>query len=214
MTYKVFKRICDLCFSFFLLLLLLPLLLFISLLILISSPGPIFYPALRAGLNNRAFRMFKFRSMVVNAESMGGFSTALNDPRFTPLGRFLRKYKLDELPQLLNVLIGDMSFVGPRPQVFYYTNKYTPSLKKILTVSPGITDLASIYFSDMDSVLGSYNVDTKYELEIEPVKNTLRLRYVTDCSFTLDILVILSTILSFFGLKPHSTFVKDYFEDI
>jgi lipopolysaccharide/colanic/teichoic acid biosynthesis glycosyltransferase len=115
--------------------------------------------------------------MVPNAERIGGPSTGLNDPRLTKLGTFLRKYKLDELPQLINVLKGDMSIVGPRPQVEEYTKLYNDEEKIILSVKPGITDYASIRFINLDQILGDANVDEKYLREIEPEKNKLRIKY-------------------------------------
>ena len=123
--------------------------------------------------------------MVKDAENIGGPSTALNDFRLTKIGRFLRKYKLDELPQFINIIKGDMSLVGPRPQVIYYTNQYKGDYKLILSVKPGLTDFATLYFLDMDKVLGSVNVDEKYAKEIEPIKNSLRLRYVKEKTFYL-----------------------------
>ncbi len=173
----------------------------ISLLIFITSPGPVIYKGSRAGIYGSEFKIYKFRTMVINAEKIGGFSTAKNDKRLIKYGRFFRKYKLDELPQLFNVLKGDMSFVGPRPQVFYYTNKYKGENKKILNVKPGITDLSTISFSDMDSVLGSLNVDKYYEENIEPKKNKLRLDYVKNISFGLDIKILFLTVLTLVGIK-------------
>jgi lipopolysaccharide/colanic/teichoic acid biosynthesis glycosyltransferase len=138
--------------------------------------------------------------MVENADQIGGFSTAKNDHRLTKIGKWLRKYKLDELPQLFNVILGDMSIVGPRPQVLFYTSKYSGEELIILSARPGITDLASLYFIDMDSVLGETNVDDKYYLEIEPIKNALRIRYVKECSISLDLRIIIETIFGLFGI--------------
>jgi lipopolysaccharide/colanic/teichoic acid biosynthesis glycosyltransferase len=147
------------------------------------------------------FRILKFRSMVMDAEQRGGFSTAMNDARLTVIGRFLRQYKLDELPQFWNVLRGDMSLVGPRPQVKYYTEKYRGEELCILTVRPGITDLASLCFHDMDATLGLGDVDSRYQNEIEPVKNLLRIRYVRKRSFLLDMKILFQTGLMLLGLK-------------
>ncbi len=138
--------------------------------------------------------------MIVDAERKGGFSTALGDPRLTRIGRFLRKYKLDELPQFFNVLVGDMSLVGPRPQVLYYTNLYEGEERLILTVRPGITDLASLYFADMDAVLGAVDADVRYQTEIEPVKNKLRIRYVREQSYLLDIRILIETAFKLIGI--------------
>ena len=165
------------------------------------SPGKVFYRGVRAGKNEVNFEIYKFRTMVENAENIGGYSTSINDNRLTKIGRFLRKYKIDELPQFINVIKGDMSLVGPRPQVLYYTNQYKGEEKSILSVRPGITDLASLYFSDMDKVLGDGDADRKYETEIEPIKNLLRLKYVNEQSFVLDIRILIETIFSLIGIK-------------
>jgi len=178
-----------------------PLLLIISLAIKIESPGPIFYRGIRSGLFGVPFQIFKFRTMVVDAENLGGPSTALNDPRITRIGRLLRKYKFDELPQLLNILKGEMSFVGPRPQVEKYTKLYTGEEKDILSVKPGITDYASIYFIDLDAVLGDENVDEKYIKEIEPRKNKLRIRYVQQCCFSEDMKIFVMTLAQMFKIR-------------
>lgn len=199
MIYRVAKRLTDLGLSAAAVLILAPVLLLIAVLIKAGSPGPVFYRGERAGRNGRVFRILKFRSMVVDAERKGGFSTAIDDPRLTGTGRFLRKYKLDELPQFFNVLAGDMSLVGPRPQVLFYTSKYTGDEQLILSVRPGITDLASLYFSDMDSVLGSGDVDARYLAEVEPVKNRLRLRYVREQSYLLDIRILVETAFKLIG---------------
>ena len=139
--------------------------------------------------------------MVPDAEKMGGPSTALNDPRLTKIGVFLRKYKLDELPQLINVLIGDMSIVGPRPQVGKYTKLYNDEEKIILTVKPGVTDYASIRFINLDQILGDVNVDEKYHREIEPEKNRLRIKYAKEHSFWVDCRIILLTMLQMLRIR-------------
>lgn len=199
MIYRFAKRVTDLGLSAAAVLALGPVMLMIAVLIKAGSPGPVFYRGERAGKNGGVFRILKFRSMVVDAERKGGFSTAIDDPRLTGTGRFLRKYKLDELPQFFNVLAGDMSLVGPRPQVLFYTNQYTGDEQSILSVKPGITDLASLYFSDMDSVLGSGDVDARYLAEVEPVKNSLRLRYVREQSYFLDIRILVETAFKLIG---------------
>lgn len=201
MIYRFAKRLMDLGFSAAAVLVLAPVMLLIAVLIKAGSPGPVFYRGERAGKNGRVFRILKFRSMVVDAERKGGFSTAIDDPRLTGTGRFLRKHKLDELPQFFNVLVGDMSLVGPRPQVLFYTNKYTGDEQSILSVKPGITDLASLYFADMDSVLGSGDVDARYLAEVEPVKNKLRLQYVREQSYLLDIRILIETAFKLIGFE-------------
>lgn len=139
--------------------------------------------------------------MIVDAEKVGGPSTALNDIRVTKIGAFLRKYKLDELPQLFNILKGDMSFVGPRPQVEKYTSLYQGEELSILDVKPGLTDFASLYFIDMDSTLGTENVDEIYISKIEPVKNKLRLKYVKEQSLCTDLRILGLTFLAVLGIK-------------
>jgi len=199
--YCFVKRVSDLGFSAAAVLTLAPLMILIAVLIKLGPPGPVFYRGERAAKGGNTFLILKFRSMVVDAERRGGFSTAINDPRLTPIGRFLRKYKLDELPQFFNVLFGDMSLVGPRPQVLFYTSKYAGDDRLILSVKPGITDLASLYFADMDSVLGSGDVDARYLAEVEPVKNKLRLQYVKEQSYLLDIRILVETACKLIGFE-------------
>jgi len=206
-SYFFFKRIFDVVCAAIGLIFLSPLLIILSLLIKFTSPGPVIYHGERVGLNGDLFIIMKFRSMVVDAEKLGGPSTALNDKRLTPIGRWLRKYKFDEFPQIINVLKGEMSFVGPRPQVKFYTDKYNDKEKLILSMRPGITDLSSLYFADMDSTLGINDVDAYYLQHVEPVKNRFRLRYVREASFVLDIKILIETLLrvlklpSWFDLK-------------
>ena len=195
-----YKFILDFIVAIFLIVLLCPIYILISIIIKITSRGRVFYLGERAGRYGKNFKIFKFRTMVENADQIGGFSTAKNDHRLTKVGKWLRKYKLDELPQLFNVILGDMSIVGPRPQVLFYTSKYSGEESIILSARPGITDLASLYFIDMDSVLGETNVDDKYYLEIEPIKNLLRIRYVRECSISLDLRIIIETIFGLFGI--------------
>ena len=195
------KTIFDKAISFLALIALSPVLILLSITIKVTSPGKVFYKGVRTGKNNKNFKIYKFRTMVHNAENIGGHSTALDDFRLTKVGRFLRKYKLDELPQFFNIMKGEMSLVGPRPQVTHYTNQYKGEFKKILSIKPGLTDLASLYFMDMDKVLGNENVDEKYATEIEPVKNILRLRYVQEQSFLLDIRILIETAFSIIGIK-------------
>ena len=201
MMYSLAKVFTDIVLSILAILLLLPVFILISFSVWLSSEGPIFYRGIRAGRNGNDFYILKFRTMVADAERLGGASTAVDDPRFTRIGRFLRRYKLDELPQFINVLRGEMSLVGPRPQVLYYTEQYKGDEKAILSVRPGITDLASLYFSDMDTILGSGDVDSKYAAEIEPVKNKLRLRYVKDASYILDLRILIETVFNLIGVS-------------
>ena len=195
------KRLFDFLLAFIISIILSPLFLAMAIMIKKESPGPVFYRGVRSGLDGKPFRIFKFRTMVPDAEKMGGPSTALNDPRLTKIGVFLRKYKLDELPQLINVLIGDMSIVGPRPQVGKYTKLYNDEEKIILTVKPGVTDYASIRFINLDQILGDVNVDEKYLREIEPEKNRLRIKYAKEHSFWVDCRIILLTMLQMLRIR-------------
>jgi len=201
----VIKRALDIGSSAVGLLLLSPFLLSLAALIKWGSEGPIFYRGRRVGRYGKPFRIFKFRSMVVNAETIGGSSTSDQDPRITPIGRFMRKLKLDELPQLLNVLLGNMSIVGPRPEVQHYVDLYTPEERAILQVRPGITDWASIWNSDEGAILaGSADPDKAYEELIRPTKLKLQLLYVGNHSVWNDVKIIGYTFLSLFnkGILP------------
>lgn len=192
--YPVTKRLLDFTAAGLGLIVLSPLFLLLAILIRCESPGPVFYRGKRTGRYGRTFRIFKFRSMVVNAESCGGTTTAHNDPRVTRLGAVLRKYKLDELPQLINVLIGDMSLVGPRPEVQEYTDLFTEDEKRILSVRPGITDLSSLKFHDLQAAVGSHDVDRVFRETILPQKNALRLKYVDEQSLLGDLAIIAKTL--------------------
>jgi lipopolysaccharide/colanic/teichoic acid biosynthesis glycosyltransferase len=189
------KRAFDIVFSAFGLLITSPFLVAIAIWVKLDSPGPVFYRGQRAGLGNRPFGIFKFRSMVVNAEQLGGSSTSAQDARVTRSGRFIRRYKLDELSQLLNVLMGDMSIVGPRPEILAYTSRYTGEYLRILSVRPGITDWASIWNADEGAVLaGARDPDRAFEVLIQPTKLRLQLRYVDGASLWTDIKIIYYTL--------------------
>jgi lipopolysaccharide/colanic/teichoic acid biosynthesis glycosyltransferase len=190
------KRLFDLAFSAAGLFLLSPILLYIALKIKREDGGPIFYRGVRVGLHGKPFRIFKFRSMVVDAEKIGASSTANEDPRITRTGRFLRKCKLDELPQLINVLFGDMSFVGPRPEVKRFTDMYTEEERAILAARPGVTDWASIWNCDEGALLaGAEDPDQAYLELVRPTKLKLQLKYVREQSFVTDLKIILFTVL-------------------
>jgi lipopolysaccharide/colanic/teichoic acid biosynthesis glycosyltransferase len=190
------KRIFDMVMATVGLAVLGPMLIWIAGRIKAEDGGPVFYRGVRVGLNGRLFKIYKFRSMVVNAEKVGPSSTASEDPRITRIGRWIRAYKLDELPQLLNVLSGEMSFVGPRPEVKKFTDMYTVAEKVILTVRPGITDWASIWNSDEAALLaGAEDPDKAYLELIRPEKLRLQLKYVRDRSLMVDIRIILLTLL-------------------
>lgn len=188
------KRFLDIIVATVGLALMAPVLILIAFMVKLSSRGPVFYRGTRVGLEGKLFAMLKFRTMVVNAESLGGSATAADDPRLTTWGKFLRRYKLDELPQFLNVLAGDMSLVGPRPEVRKYVDLYSPEEKAILTVRPGITDWASIWNSNEAAVLeGSRDPEKTYEELIRPTKLALQLLYVRKHSFLIDLKILFHT---------------------
>lgn len=189
------KRLFDTIFSTIGLIITFPILLFFALLIKLNSKGPIFYRGKRVGRSGNLFKMYKFRTMVVDAEKLGGPSTADDDPRITKIGRLLRKFKLDELPQLINVLKGEMSFVGPRPEVQHYVDMFTDEEKIILDVRPGITDWASLWNPDEGAILaGSSDPEKAYMEKIRPQKIKLQLKYVREQSFWSDIKIIFLTL--------------------
>ena len=191
----VLKRSFDIVASFLGLLLLLPLFVVLAIVLRWESPGPTFYRGLRAGRYGKVFRIFKFRTMVVNADKIGGPSSSADDPRITRAGNFLRRYKLDELPQLLNVLAGEMSLVGPRPEVLQEVLLYTEEEKRLLEVRPGITDWASIRFRNEGEILrGSVDPHAAYREKIRPEKIRLGLEYVDRRSFLTDCQIIASTL--------------------
>jgi lipopolysaccharide/colanic/teichoic acid biosynthesis glycosyltransferase len=211
------KRSFDVMVATIALVIVAPLLALAALMVKLSSRGPVFYRGTRVGLNGKLFPMLKFRTMVVDAESLGGSATAADDPRITRFGKFLRRYKLDELPQFFNVLLGDMSLVGPRPEVQKYVNLYSPEEKAILTVRPGITDWASIWNSNEAAVLeGSRDPERTYEELIRPTKLALQLLYVRDHSFFVDLKILFHTAVKLIDeawvpkeLKPYGR-VKRY----
>ena len=189
------KRLFDIVFSAIGLILISPMLLIISVIIKREDRGPIFYRGKRVGKSNKSFKIYKFRTMVVNAENLGGSSTSNEDSRITRIGRYIRKYKLDELPQLINVLKGEMSFVGPRPEVQMYVDIFTDEESAILTVCPGITDWASLWNSDEGSLLaGSSDPEKTYMEKIRPGKIRLQLKYVREHSFLIDLKIIFQTL--------------------
>jgi len=193
------KRLLDLVFSLLGLIALSPLLLAVALVIKLGSPGPVFYRGLRAGRQGQPFRIFKFRTMVVNADSIGGPSTSADDPRLTRIGAFLRRYKLDELPQLINVLRGEMSLVGPRPEVLEEAQRYTAEEKELLEVRPGITDWASIRFRNEGEILrGAPDPHQAYREKIRPEKIRLGLEYVRHHSLLTDCKIVWQTLKALF----------------
>ncbi len=193
------KRLMDMVVSGLLLVTTWPLMLAISLAVKGTSPGPVLYRGTRVGRNGRPFKMLKFRSMVTNAEKIGGSSSGNDDPRITAVGRLMRKFKLDELPQVWNVFVGDMSLVGPRPQVQHDVDKYTAEERAILRLRPGITDWASIWNSDEGAVLaGAADPDQAYIDWIRPTKLRLQLAYLEHQSVGVDLQILFHTAIRIF----------------
>lgn len=191
---RFIKRLLDFVFAVLLGVFFLPCFAVIAIVIKLTSPGPIFYRGIRCGYGGVTFRIFKFRTMVVNAEHIGGGTTALNDPRITRVGAFLRKTKLDETPQVLNILRGEMSFVGPRPELLQYTQEYRGAEKLILQVRPGITDVSSMTFISLDELVGGADADQNYERLVLKRKNLLRIGYVLYQSPLLDAKLFFMTV--------------------
>lgn len=187
------KRTMDVLFSLGGLIVLSPVLLIIAAAVALSSPGGIFYRAERVGKDGRLFRLYKFRSMVAGADKAGPAVTVAGDARVTPVGKFLRKTKLDELPQLINVLKGEMSLVGPRPESPKYVALYTQAQRAVLRVRPGITSLASIHYRDEESLLHGDDWETRYVEQIMPEKIAIDLEYIASANPWKDLLIILQT---------------------
>ncbi|CAN5905415.1 sugar transferase [soil metagenome] len=200
------KRLFDIFSSLIGLILLSPFLFLISFFVLFSSPGGIFYRQIRVGKNGKDFRLWKFRSMRPDADKKGLLTVGGRDPRVTGVGYFLRKYKIDELPQLINVLVGNMSLVGPRPEVRKYVAMYSPEQMRVLDVQPGITDYASIEYSDENELLAkSADPEKTYIKEIMPAKLKLNMKYIEESRGTMlvalrtDLKIIFRTIGKIFG---------------
>ncbi len=192
--YLILKRIFDIVSSVSALVILFPFLVIISIWILVDSRGGIFYKQIRVGKNKKEFSLLKFRSMRPDSDKSGQLTVG-NDSRITGVGKILRKTKLDEIPQLLNVIMGDMSIVGPRPEVPKYVTLYNTSQQKVLNVLPGLTDYASLEYIDEQSVLGkSDNPEKTYIDEVMPAKLELNLKYIEERSFMVDIKLIFKTI--------------------
>ena len=193
---RCIKRVIDFCLAFVGITVTFPIVLTISVLIAVETGFPVLYRPQRGGYKDKTFRICKFRTMIQNADKIGGGTTALNDSRITKVGGFLRKTKLDEVPQLFNVLCGTMSFIGPRPELLRYTKAYQGVEKNILNVRPGITDYSSINFISLDEIVGSQNADEMYEKYVLKKKNQLRLKYVADVSLKTDILLFWDTVVN------------------
>jgi lipopolysaccharide/colanic/teichoic acid biosynthesis glycosyltransferase len=192
----VLKRFFDIFCSMIGITLLAPLFLLICLLQIISAGFPIFYIQKRVGKNSIDFNLYKFRTMRKDSDKLGLLTVGGRDPRVTRLGYYLRKYKIDELPQLFNVLLGTMSLVGPRPEVRKYVDLYTKEQLTILNVKPGITDYASLqFFNENDLLAQSSSPEETYKKEIMPIKLGLNLKYIEEQSFFVDIRIMVKTVL-------------------
>jgi lipopolysaccharide/colanic/teichoic acid biosynthesis glycosyltransferase len=196
------QRLFDFFFSLLLLILLTPLLLLIAIMVKLDSRGPALFNQQRVGLNGVDFTLFKFRTMKVTSENKS-LLTVGNDSRITRAGKWLRKYKFDELPQLFNVLLGDMSLVGPRPEVRKYVELYTDEQKRILSVRPGITDPVSLTYFDESALLGqSDNPEKTYIEELMPMKIKHSLAYIDKKSLATDFMILVKTVLRIIGIRP------------
>lgn len=188
------KRVLDILITGMALLVLWPFYFIISVAIVLEDGFPVFYRAERGGYQNHSFYICKFRSMVKNADRIGGGTTALHDSRITKVGNFLRKTKLDEIPQLLQVFLGKMSLIGPRPELMKYVNQYVGDEKQILEVRPGITDYSSVEFINLDEIVGGENADEMYEKHVLKRKNELRIKYAQTVSFKTDVKLLFLTV--------------------
>jgi lipopolysaccharide/colanic/teichoic acid biosynthesis glycosyltransferase len=196
------KRLLDIIVASIALLILFPFMLIVSLLIVLESAGGIFYRQIRVGKNNKHFYLYKFRSMKKNAEKEGLLTVGGKDPRVTRVGYFLRKSKMDELPQLINIIKGDMSIVGPRPEVPKYVALYDENQQRVLFVRPGLTDLASIKYIDENALLEkAENPEEFYIQKIMPDKLHLNLEYIDNKSFAKDFRIIFQTLIRLFNRK-------------
>lgn len=193
------KRLFDIFFSLILLIILLPLFIVVSVIIAADSRGGVFFNQERVGWKGKHFKLHKFRTMRPASESAGQITVGMRDPRITAIGYNLRKYKLDELPQLLNILKGEMSVVGPRPEVPRYVALYNEEQRQVLNVKPGLTDYASIDFVDENAILAkSSNPEKTYIEEIMPLKLSLNKKYIQEMSLKTDIKIIFGTIKAIF----------------
>jgi lipopolysaccharide/colanic/teichoic acid biosynthesis glycosyltransferase len=203
------KRIMDITISLTGLFIASPILLIVSFLVWVQDFKMPFYIPYRVGKDQKQFKMIKLRSMIVNADASGVDSTGANDSRITSVGHLIRKFKLDELTQLWNVLRGDMSLVGPRPNVISETNLYTDVEKKLLDVRPGITDISSIVFSDEGDILSNHNdPDLAYNQLIRPWKSRLGIIYIDNQSFLLDLQLIFMTVVAIISKKKALSWIS------
>jgi lipopolysaccharide/colanic/teichoic acid biosynthesis glycosyltransferase len=201
---KVIKRAIDFIVALIGFCICLPFMLIIALCVVVDTGFPIFYTPPRGGYKDKSFKIFKFRTMVKDADKIGSGTTALNDSRITKVGAFLRKTKLDETAQLLNILNGTMSFIGPRPELLRYTDQYDETEKNILNVRPGITDFSSMDFINLDEIVGTENTDEMYEKYVLKRKNQLRLKYVAQVSAGTDFKIFFSTVFKVLDKALHT----------
>jgi lipopolysaccharide/colanic/teichoic acid biosynthesis glycosyltransferase len=201
--YLFVKRLIDVIAAGLGVIVLSPLLVIIAVAIKLDSRGPVLYRGIRIGKHGRKFRILKFRTMVPDAERIGGTATAHRDSRITRIGHFLRHFKLDELPQLFNVLKGEMTLVGPRPEVEEHTAEYNAEEQVILTVTPGITDYSSIRFIDLNQLLGSQDPNRVFIEKYRSEKNRLRIQYVQTQSLMTDLKILITTLSRVFVRSRH-----------
>ena len=191
---RYIKRLLDIIISGAALLVLWPFYLLIAVLIALEDGTPVIYRADRGGYRGKTFRICKFRSMVKNADKIGGGTTSFRDPRITKMGNILRKTKMDEIPQLWQVFTGKMSLIGPRPELLRYVNQYQGEELDILQVRPGITDYSSVEFINLDEIVGTENADEMYEKYVLKKKNALRVKYAHTVSFGTDVYILFKTL--------------------
>ena len=193
---RYIKRMLDVAIAGIALLILWPFYLIIAGFIAAEDGFPVLYRAERGGYLGKNFRICKFRTMVKNADKIGGGTTSFRDPRITKIGNILRKTKLDEIPQLGQVLLGKMSLVGPRPELVYYVNQYQGQELDILKVRPGITDYSSVEFINLDEIVGQENADEMYEKYVLKKKNALRVKYAHTVSLKTDVFILYRTVVA------------------
>ena len=203
------KRLLGFVLAVILSVVLCPIFLIISIAVIIDSGFPVFYRAPRGGYKGKTFRIMKFRTMVKNADKIGGGTTALNDGRITRVGRFLRKTKLDEVANLLCIIKGDMCFIGPRPELLQYTQNYDEEEQVIFQVRPGITDYSSLEFINLDEIVGEDNADEYYEKYALTAKNRLRIKYAREVYFTTDVKLFAGTVWSVIKKALKVIFTKE-----
>lgn len=207
---RCIKRILDIVISGAALAIVWPLYLVVAVLVAAEDGFPVFYRAERGGYKGRPFRICKFRTMVKNADKIGGGTTSLHDSRITKIGNFLRKTKLDEIPQVGQVFLGKMSIIGPRPELLHYVEQYQGEELDILQVRPGITDYSSIEFINLDEIVGEGNADEMYEKYVLKKKNALRVKYAHTVSFKTDVYILFKTVAAVFGKAFGFIFKKEH----